>query len=143
MKPARRWWKYLLILVAVVAAVAGTLTIYINTDSFQALVRRRLVAEVERITGGRAEIGSFHTIPFRLQVEVRNITVHGREPSTDVPLAHAEKVVARLKISSLIRSELALHQAILDEPVIHVIFYPDGTTKFPGRTSAFSTHASI
>jgi translocation and assembly module TamB len=142
-KPARRWWKYLLILVGVVAAVAGALTIYINTDSFQALVRRRLVAEVERITGGRAEIGSFHTIPFRLQVEVRNITVHGREPSTDVPLAHAEKVVARLKISSLIRSELAFHQAILDEPVIHVIFYPDGTTNFPGRTSAFSTQASI
>jgi hypothetical protein len=78
-KPARRWWKYLLILIGALAAVALALTIYINTESFQALVRRRLVAEVERITGGRAEIGSFHTIPFRLQVEVRNITVHGRE----------------------------------------------------------------
>jgi translocation and assembly module TamB len=142
-KPPRRWGKYLLILVGALAAVAGALTLYINTESFQALVRRRLVAEVERITGGRAEIGSFHTIPFRLQVEVRNITVHGRESSTDVPLAHAENVVARLKISSLIRSELGFRQVILDQPLIHVIFYPDGTTNFPGRTSAFSAQAAI
>lgn len=142
-KPARRWWKYLLILISALAAVALALTIYMNTDSFQALVRRRLVAEVERITGGRAEIGSFHTIPFRLQVEVRNITVHGREPATDVPLAHVENIVARLKVSSLIRSELAFHEVILDQPVAHVIFYPDGSTNFPGRTSGFSTEASI
>lgn len=142
-KPARRWWKYLLIVIGALAAIAIALTIYMNTESFQALVRRRLVAEVERITGGRAEIGSFHTIPFRLQVEVRNITVHGRESATDVPLAHAENVVARLKVSSLIRSELAFHEVILDQPVIHVIFYPDGTTNFPGRTSSFSTQASI
>jgi len=142
-KPGRRWWKYLLIVIGALAAVALALTIYMNTDSFQALVRRRLVAEVERITGGRAEIGSFHTIPFRLQVEVRNITVHGRETATAIPLAHAENIVARLKISSLIRSELAFHEVILDQPVAHVIFYPDGTTNFPGRTSAFSTQASI
>src|SRR6202011_5150685 len=75
-RPSRRaWWKYLLIL-----AGAGVLIIlaglwYITTDSFQGLVRRRLVAEVERITGGHAQIGSFHTTPFRMQVEVRNITV--------------------------------------------------------------------
>ncbi|MGA9445672.1 MAG: hypothetical protein WBV26_04465, partial [Candidatus Sulfotelmatobacter sp.] len=93
-KPARRWWKYVLILVGAASLIALALTIYINTESFQSLVRRRLVAEVEHITGGRAEIASFHTIPFRLQVEVRNITVHGREDATDVPLAHADNVIA-------------------------------------------------
>jgi len=141
--PARRWWKFLLVLVVAASAVAVALTIYINTESFQSLVRRRLVAEVERITGGRAQIGSFHTIPFRLQVEVRNITVHGRESATDVPLAHAENIVARLKISSLLRSELAFHEVILDQPVIHIIFYSDGSSNFPGRTSSFSTQASV
>src|ERR1700728_5237369 len=130
LKPSRSWWKYLFIFTCVASLLALGLLIYVNTESFQALVRRRLVAEVERITGGRAEIGSFHTIPFRLQVEVRNITVHGRESATDVPLAHAENVVARLKISSLLRSELGFRQVILDQPLIHVIFYPDGTTNF-------------
>ncbi|MGB8914019.1 MAG: translocation/assembly module TamB domain-containing protein [Candidatus Sulfotelmatobacter sp.] len=142
-KPARRWWKYLLILAATASLLALGLTIYINTESFQSLVRRRLVAEVERITGGRAEIGSFHTIPFRLQVEVRNITVHGREAATDVPLAHADNVIGRLKISSLLRSELAFHELVFDHPVIHVVFYPDGTSNFPKRSSTFTTQASV
>ncbi|MGA8274463.1 MAG: translocation/assembly module TamB domain-containing protein, partial [Candidatus Sulfotelmatobacter sp.] len=142
-KPVRRWWKYLLISVGSVSLIALALAIYINTESFQALVRRRLVAEVERITGGRAEIGSFHTIPFRLQVEVRNITVHGREAPTDIPMAHADNIVARLKISSLLRSELAFHELVLDQPIVHVVFYPDGTTNFPQRTSTLSSQTSI
>lgn len=133
-KPTRRGWgKYLLFLAAAGSLSVLSLLIYINTDSFQSLVRRRLVAEVERISGGRAEITSIHTTPFRLQAEVRDITVHGRESATDVPLAHAEKIVARLKISSLLRSELAFHEVILEQPRVHVVFYPDGTTNFPPR----------
>ena len=109
------------------------LSVYVNTESFQALVRRRLVAEIERITGGRAEIGSIHTVPFLLQVDVRNITVHGRESATDVPLAHVDSMLARLKVSSLLRSEFAFHEVMFDQPVIHVAFYPDGATNFPPR----------
>jgi translocation and assembly module TamB len=132
----RRPWKYLLIAGAVVAVSFLSLLFYVTTDSFQALVRRRLVAEVERITGGRAEIGSFHTTPFRLQIAVRNITVHGREAGNEVPLAHVDRIVARLKLSSLLRSELAFYQVVLDQPVVHVVFYPDGTTNFPPRKPA-------
>ncbi len=132
-KPTRRWWKYLLIIAAIGLVSAFGLLIYVNTDSFQSLVRRRLVAEVERITGGRVEINSIHTIPFLLQVDVRGITVHGREPATDVPLAHVDRIVARLKIISLLRSEFGFHEVILEQPVVHVAFYPDGTTNFPQR----------
>jgi translocation and assembly module TamB len=135
----RRWWKFWLFLVSSAFLTILGLTVYVNTDSFQSLVRRRLVAEVERITGGRAEIASIHTIPFRLQVEVRDITVHGREASADVPLAHADGIVARLKISSLLRSELAFSQLILEQPIVHVAFYSDGTTNFPPRKTGAVT----
>jgi translocation and assembly module TamB len=131
----RSWVKYTFLGAAVgLVAVLG-LFIYVSSDSFQSLVRRRLIEEVERITGGRAEIASIHTIPFRLQAEVRNITVHGRESSTDVPLAHADAIVGRLKISSLLRTELAFNQLILERPVVHVASYPDGTSNFPVRKS--------
>jgi len=127
----RRWWKYLLILAGGGVLLAFGLLWYLNTDSFQGLVRRRLIEEVERITGGRAEIGNFHTIPFRMQVDVRDITVHGRESAQEIPLAHANRLVARMKISSLLRSEFGFHEVILDRPVIHVAVYPDGTTNVP------------
>jgi translocation and assembly module TamB len=135
-KPKRRWWKYLLIVAAVGFVSALGLLVYVNTDSFQSLVRRRLVAEVERITGGRVEIGSIHTTPFRLQVDVRGITVHGRESATDVPLAHVDRIVARLKIISLLRTEFGFNEVILEQPVVHVAFYPDGATNFPQRKSS-------
>jgi translocation and assembly module TamB len=132
----RRWWKYLLFVAATGVLTTLGLLIYVNTDSFQALVRSRLIAELERVTGGRVEIGSIHTTPFRLQVDVRAITIHGRESAADVPLARVDRIVARLKISSLLRSELAFHEVILDQPVVHVAFYPDGTTNFPQRKVA-------
>jgi translocation and assembly module TamB len=142
-KPATRWWKYLLALAVVGVLGIIALTIYVNTESFQALIRRRLVAEIERISGGRAEIGSFHTIPFRMQIEVRNITVHGREAATDVPLAHADSVVARMKAISLLESEFAFHEVLVDQPVVHVALYPDGSTNLPNRKDTFSTQATI
>jgi translocation and assembly module TamB len=142
-KPARRWWKYLVALAGASLLCIVALGIYINTDSFQALVRRRLVAEIERITGGRAEIGSFHTVPFHLQAEVRNITVHGRESADEIPLAHAESIVARLKIVSLLESEFAFHEVILEQPIVHIAFYPDGRTNLPLRADKVTGKASI
>ena len=132
-KPTRRWWKYLLIVAAAGFLSGLGLLVYVNTGSFQSLVRRRLIAEVERVTGGRVEIGSIHTTPFLLQVDVRGITVHGRESATEVPLAHVDRIVARLKIISLLRSEFGFHEVILEQPVVHVAFYPGGGTNFPQR----------
>jgi translocation and assembly module TamB len=129
------------------AAGAGLLCLlaglwYVTTDSFQNLVRRRMVAEVERITGGRVEIGSIHTVPFHAQVEVRDITVHGREAATEVPLAHVDRLVARVKIVSILRSEFGFHEVTLDHPVIHVGFYPDGSSNVPGPSVVRASQVS-
>jgi translocation and assembly module TamB len=124
----RRVWTFLLL--AVVFGIAGLagLAWYVTTDSFQSKVRERLVAQLERVTGGRVELGGFHTIPFRLQLDVRDLTIHGREGSGEVPLAHVDRLVARIKITSILRQEVGLHSLVLDHPVFHVIVYPDGTT---------------
>src|SRR5580693_6025499 len=115
--------------VGAVAVLAGLW--YTTTDSFQAYVRRRMVAELERITGGRAEIGSFHVVPFHMQVEVRNITVHGREAPTDVPLVHADHLVAQMKVNSFLRTEFGFHSLTLDHPVVHIAIASDGSTNVP------------
>jgi translocation and assembly module TamB len=101
---------------------------FTTTDKFQAYVRRRMVAEIERTTGGRAEVGSFHIVPFHFQVEVRDITVHGTEASGDLPLAHADHLIAQLKVNSLVRSDFGFHSLVLEHPVIHILIAKDGTT---------------
>ncbi len=128
----RRWWKFLLILfgAALLSTLAGLW--YMTTDSFQAYVRKRMVQEVERITGGRAEVGAFHVVPFHLQVEVRNITVHGSEGPKDVPLAHADSLLAQVKVISLLRTEFGFHTLVLDHPVVHIALGANGITNIPG-----------
>jgi translocation and assembly module TamB len=131
-KPVRRRiWKYLLGLMLVGALALAGLGWYSTTESFRNLVRGRLVATLERTTGGRVELGSIHVVPFHFQLEVRDLTIHGREGPREVPYAHVDSLMAQIKILSLARTELGLNYIILDRPVIHVILYSDGTTNQP------------
>ncbi len=139
----RRWWKYLLLATGVIVVAVLAALWYTTTNSFQAYVRRRTVAEMERITGGRAEIGSFHVVPFHLQVEVRNITVHGKEAASDVPLAHADSLVAQLKVISFLRTEFGFHSVTLEHPVVHIAVGLDGATNVPApRTTARASEST-
>ena len=129
----RRWWKYLLVAAGIVLVAALTFLWYTTTASFQRYVRGRMIEEVERISGGRAEVGSFHVVPFHLQIEVRNITVHGKEAAGDVPLAHADSLLAQMKVISFLRTEFGFTSLVLDHPVVHIAVGPDGaTTNVPG-----------
>src|SRR6202140_348090 len=131
----RTFRKYLL-LVGLTALIGfGAVIWYVTTDSFQALVRRRVVAELERVTGGQVNLGGIHTIPFRFQVEMRDLTIHGREPAREVPYAHVDHVVARIKVISTFGAEFGFSSVVLDRPVVHIISYPDGTTNQPARNS--------
>jgi len=128
---ASRWWKFLLIGTGLllIALLAGFW--YTTTNSFQNYVHLRMVKEIERITGGQAEFGSFHVVPFHLQAEIRNITVHGKEASTDAPLLHADSLVGQVKVISLLRTQFGFQSLILERPVVHVVVGPDGSTNIP------------
>lgn len=127
----RRFGKYLLTATAVAWVLLGLALWYTTTDSFQSIVRRRLVAELERVTGGRVELGGFHTIPFHLQVDVRDLTIHGREAPGEVPYAHVDRLVAQVKLISFLGAEFGFQSVVLDRPVVHINVYPDGTTNQP------------
>jgi translocation and assembly module TamB len=131
-KPGRRRvWKYLLWLMLAGALAALGLGWYSTTESFRALVHQRLIATLERTTGGRVEVGSIHAVPFHFQVEVRDLTIHGREKPGEIPYAHADSLMAQIKIWSFLHSELGLNYLVLEHPVIHIILYSDGTTNQP------------
>jgi len=127
----RRLWKYLLFASLATLLFTAAFAWYMTTDSFQAMIRRRIVAELETMTGGRVELGSFHTTPFRLRVEIRDLTIHGNEKTGEVPYAHVERAVAEMRVISILGFEFGFNSVVLDHPVVHVIVYPDGTTNQP------------
>jgi translocation and assembly module TamB len=129
--PRRRVWKYVLFLVIAGLLLVSGLAWYTTTDSFQAAVRRRLVSEIERITGGRVELGALHTTPLHLRAEIRDLTIHGREATGEVPYAHVGRLLAELKIISLLETEFGFNAVVLEHPVIHIVTYADGSTNQP------------
>jgi translocation and assembly module TamB len=104
---------------------------YVTTNSFQEVARHRLITALERATGGKVELGSFRAVPLRQQVEVSNLTVHGREAPGEQPYVHVDSMTAVINFSSALGSKLAFHSLTLQHPVVHVIFYPDGSTNQP------------
>jgi translocation and assembly module TamB len=138
--PRRRvLWKLFLFFCGFTLVGFGLLGWYVRTDSFQQLVRRRVIASVEKLTGGRVELGALHTIPFRLRIDARNITIHGRESSDQVPFLHIDRLQAELKIISLLSTTIGLHSLVLEHPVAHIIVYPDGSTNVPAPAVARSS----
>ena len=139
--PVRRrilWRLFLSFCVFTLTAFAA-LSWYVTTDSFQRFVRHRVVTSLETITGGRVELGELHTIPFRLRVDARNLTIHGREAPGEVPFLRVDRLQAEMKIISILSTTIGLHSLVLDHPVVHIIAYPDGTTNAPVPQSSLSS----
>lgn len=126
-----RWKLYLLLAFFGLLLMVAAGLWYTTTESFQSYVRLRIIDVLERETGGRVELGAYHTIPLHLQVEIRNLTIHGLEAADQTPLAHVDSVVARIKIISLLQKQFGFESLVLDHPVVHLIVYPDGSTNQP------------
>ncbi len=129
-----RWRTFRIVLLLL--ALAGAITFaglswYVTTEVFHSRVRQRLIGALEKITGGRVELGSIHAIPFQLRVEVRDLTIHGREAPGDIPYAHVDSLAAQIKIISVLGAEFGFHSVDLDHPIIHIVVYPDGSTNQP------------
>ncbi|HZP16598.1 MAG TPA: translocation/assembly module TamB domain-containing protein [Terriglobales bacterium] len=130
----RKLTRYLFLAFLLFLLGISALLWYVTTDSFQEMVRARLVASLERSTGGRVEIGRFHVVPLRFQMEVHDLTIHGREPTGEAPLVHVDSMVALVNFSSVLGAKISFHSLTLEHPVVHIIFYPDGSTNQPGPT---------
>ena len=127
----RRLARYSLLAFLIFLLMVSVFLWYITTDSFQQMVRRRLIASLEHATGGRVELGSFHVVPLRFEVEVRDLTIHGREAATDKPLAHVDSMSAVVDLGAVLGVRMAFDRLTLVHPIVHIIYYPDGSTNQP------------
>ena len=123
--------KTLLMCVLLLTLGFSVLLWYLTTDSFQQMARHRVVAALERATGGKVDLGAFHAVPLRREVEVRDLTIHGKESAGEQPFVHVDSLIAVINLSSALGAKLAFHSLVLQHPVIHVIFNSDGSTNQP------------
>jgi translocation and assembly module TamB len=111
------------------AALAGVLVL--RSDWFRERARERIVREVERATGGRAELERFSFDWRRLRAEVAALVVHGKESAAEPPLLRVESLTLEMRIISAVRRDVDLASLTVDRPRVYLAVYPDGSTNLP------------
>ncbi|HXM46195.1 MAG TPA: hypothetical protein VN924_33490, partial [Bryobacteraceae bacterium] len=128
---ARRIWIAAGSLAALALAVALSAVLVLRSDWFREKVRQRIVAEVEKATGGRAEIAAFRFDWKQMRAEVDGFVLHGSEPPDGPPLFRADAVVLGIKIVDLLKRSVDLQYLDVRHPQVYAILYPDGHTNLP------------
>jgi translocation and assembly module TamB len=111
---------------------------YLTSDSFREQIRRQVVSQLERATGGRAEVGRVEWHLAHLRASLQNVTLHGLEAPEDPPLLHIDQIDAQLQIFALLGRGLHFRSLVLHGPAVHLVFYPDGRSNQPAPRVGFS-----
>jgi translocation and assembly module TamB len=122
-----------LVLIAI-AAIIG-LFYWASSAAFEDAMRERVIAGLEKATGGRVEIRAFHWDLLHLRLEADGLTIHGLEAANEAPYAHVERLRLQVAILELFSYRFSprviLREAEITQPEFHLIVYPDGSTNQP------------
>ena len=118
-------------LAALVLVLALSAVLVLRSGWFREKVRQRIVTEVEKATGGRAEIGAFQFDWRHMRAEVDGFVLHGTEPADAPPLLRADAVVVGIKVVSVLKRSIDLQYLDVRHPQVYAILYPDGHTNLP------------
>ena len=131
----KRWRRLLLIagaaIFVLVAICAVAVTLALRSEWFQDKFRARIVAEVEKATGGRASIGSFQVNWGLMRGQVNDFVLRGTEPESHPPLFRADSVVVGLKLISALRRDIDIALLEIDGPQVSIEQDENGKTNLP------------
>jgi translocation and assembly module TamB len=113
------------------AVLAAGLYFVASSSAFENAVRRRLIASLEEVTGGRVEMASFHWRLLHLSAEADGVVIHGLEDPNEAPYAKIERLRVVLSLRNLFSPSVRLRSLEIDRPSLHFIVYPNGSTNQP------------
>jgi len=120
------------LLLAVLLIVAGgAAVLLLRSDWFREKVRQRIVSELARATGGEVTVAQLTLEWQALWVEVRDVVIRGKEPASEAPLLRLRSARLGLQLLSVFKPGVDLNSLVIEEPVVNLIVYPDGTTNLP------------
>src|SRR5437016_2375960 len=86
------------VIVVLLAILALSGVLIVRSGWFHEYVRTRIIQELERSTGGRAELGQFTFDWERLTAQVTGLVVHGKETPGEAPFVRVESAVVGLRV---------------------------------------------
>jgi translocation and assembly module TamB len=113
------------------ALTAVVLYFVASSSAFENVVRERLIARIDTLTGGRTEIVSFHWRLLHLEAEADGVVVHGTEDPGEAPYAQIGRLRVQVSVLGFFSPRILLRSLEIVQPRLHLIVYPDGSTNQP------------
>ena len=127
----RRRRLVLLVLALLVLLAGGVGLMTLQSTWFSTKVRERIIGEIEKASGGRAEVGAFDFDWKRLTASISGFTIHGTEDPLVAPLLRVKRVVVGLGVTSLLRAGIRVRTIEVNEPAFHITVDASGKTNLP------------
>jgi len=118
-------------IVVLLALLSVGLYFVASTAAFENVIRKRLIASIEDLTGGRAEIASFHWRLLHFEAEADGLVIHGLEDPGEAPYAQIERLRVHWSVRNLFSPHVRLHSLEIEHLSMHFIVYPNGSTNQP------------
>jgi translocation and assembly module TamB len=138
-----RWSRWLGIPLLIVILLVIAFQAAVRTDWFQHKVRGRVIAELERATGGRVELGAFLFDPGTMTITINRLVIHGTEQPAEPPLLSIPTVRIELTLVSLLSMQVSVRALQVQSPEIHLTIEDDGTTNLPGGQRDTASEDSV
>ena len=140
----RSWWTrsaLLLLILALAGYWAGWRLL--QSQWLAGQIRLRAIAEVERATGGRAELNGF-TFDWRLwRATFDGFVLHGTEPAGAPPLVEVPRAAIDLKVLSFIQKKVNVAAIRLERPQVHLIRDAEGRWNFPEPAARLGSKSPV
>ena len=117
-------------LVLLILATIGAY-FYLSSAYFENVMRGRIVSNLEKLTGGRVEIESFHWNLLHLEADIGGLVIHGLESPGEAPYAQVDRLHIAISVFDIANPRILLRDLDIAQPQFHLIVYPDGRTNQP------------
>lgn len=128
----RSWWTRSLILLLLLA-VAGYWAAWrvLESQWMAEQIRTRALTEMEKATGGRAELESFSMDWLRWRARLGGLVLHGTEPAGAEPLLRIPQAEIDLKVLSFLDKKVNVAAVRVNRPQVHLMRDAQGKWNFP------------
>jgi len=113
-----------------IAAMIG-LYFFLSSTRFENFVRHQIQAKIERATGAKVEIADFHWRLLDLDADAEGVILHGKEKVTEAPYMQVARLDVGVSVLGFFTPELIVRSLAIEEPKVHLIVYPNGSTNAP------------
>ena len=118
--------------IAALALLAATgLYFWMSSAQFENIARKRLIAQLEKATGGRVEVATFHWRLLDLEAEATGLVIHGTEARSEAPYVRIDRLRASVSLLGFWSPNVQLRDLEIEQPAVHLIVFHDGSTNQP------------